>query len=467
MPIPKPNKGETQKEFIPRCMAILNEEFPDNKQRSAVCYSTWRAKDKKDEEENRSYELKLDYSKSNFKIDKETGFLTCTAYLTRSGVFDYKDENGNLIRELRSEKEVFDKESLDSLKLKPIILTHDAGKITVDNIKDFQKGTVGEIITKDDKYVKSNIIITDKDTIDMIIGRKQLGLSTELSCGYRCKVDYEVGEHPEDGYYTFAQKNIKYNHVSIVDKGRAGRNVRILDEQGKQIDFVYGVIVDKSNELQHMKHNKDSNVFATKKEEEKTMADKKTVKFNIKSFDSNYFKMDGLECTVPEEALEILDSLNKKLTMACDAIVKLSKEVGELKGKNDQLNETITTQKNDIAELTDLNSERMKSIINTRNEIIDTANKLKIDHVGKSNKDTMVECIKAVSDGFDPKDKDENYIKGRFDTIKETIGNAEKNDGIMKLADFVNKAKQASSKGSEKKDPRAEFIKMDEEKNRK
>jgi len=42
MPIPTPREGEEQKEFIGRCMKAMNEEFPDNKQRNAVCYSTWR-----------------------------------------------------------------------------------------------------------------------------------------------------------------------------------------------------------------------------------------------------------------------------------------------------------------------------------------------------------------------------------------------------------------------------------------
>lgn len=518
MPIPKPNKGEKQEEYIARCNKLIYEEYPDNKIRNGICFSTWRAKDKKDEYEDRNFKLKLDYAKSNFKIDKDTGFLTCDAYLTRSGVFDYYDEDGNLIRELRSDEEVFDKESLDSLKLKPIILTHDGEKITVDNVKKFQKGTTGENIVRDGKYVKSRIVITDKDTVEMINGRRYLGLSTELSCGYKCKIDYKIGSHPEDGYYTFAQKKIKYNHVAIVEHGRAGSNVRILDQKGKPpflnfhtcrltnpdqyqewgydkdkvkinkkpIDFVYGIKIKESkrtSELQSMRYNKKdwasesarnhclshdgSFIAAKKKEEKKTMIDEKKIKFNIKAFDSKHFKMDGLTGFISEESIEMFDSLNEKLNKACNTITKLSNNIGELQGKNDQLNEVITAQKKDIVELSDLNSERMKSIINTRNEIVEVASKLKVDHVGKSNVEVMVGCIQTISDGFDSKNKDENYIKGRFDTIKESIDTSTKNDGMVQLADFIDKAKLASAQGNEKKDPRADFIKMDKEKNRK
>lgn len=44
MPLPKPNKNEKEKEFISRCMSseTMNKEFPDQKQRAAVCYSQYR-----------------------------------------------------------------------------------------------------------------------------------------------------------------------------------------------------------------------------------------------------------------------------------------------------------------------------------------------------------------------------------------------------------------------------------------
>ncbi len=39
MPIPKKNKGEKLREFIPRCMSdeVMKLEFPDVTQRFAVC----------------------------------------------------------------------------------------------------------------------------------------------------------------------------------------------------------------------------------------------------------------------------------------------------------------------------------------------------------------------------------------------------------------------------------------------
>jgi len=44
MPIPEPKAGETEQEFISRCMSVLSKEDPDklHKQRLAICYSKWR-----------------------------------------------------------------------------------------------------------------------------------------------------------------------------------------------------------------------------------------------------------------------------------------------------------------------------------------------------------------------------------------------------------------------------------------
>jgi len=48
MPLPTPKSGEGQDKFISRCMSsdVMNSEYPDQKQRAAVCYSQFRRKGK-------------------------------------------------------------------------------------------------------------------------------------------------------------------------------------------------------------------------------------------------------------------------------------------------------------------------------------------------------------------------------------------------------------------------------------
>lgn len=44
MPLPSPRKKEEQDKFISRCMGddTMNKDFPDQKQRAAVCYRQYR-----------------------------------------------------------------------------------------------------------------------------------------------------------------------------------------------------------------------------------------------------------------------------------------------------------------------------------------------------------------------------------------------------------------------------------------
>lgn len=46
MPIPTPHSNESEKKFLSRCMSnkVMLEEYPDAKQRSAICYSQYRKK---------------------------------------------------------------------------------------------------------------------------------------------------------------------------------------------------------------------------------------------------------------------------------------------------------------------------------------------------------------------------------------------------------------------------------------
>ena len=48
MPIPSPNAKEEKNDFISRCMSngVMQKEFPDSKQRVAVCHTSWRKKHK-------------------------------------------------------------------------------------------------------------------------------------------------------------------------------------------------------------------------------------------------------------------------------------------------------------------------------------------------------------------------------------------------------------------------------------
>jgi len=74
MPLPKPHKDETESQFIERCLSndLMNEEYPENNQRLAVCYTQWQERRKS--VEHKSFQLEL-------KKDKEGSFIAKIAEL--------------------------------------------------------------------------------------------------------------------------------------------------------------------------------------------------------------------------------------------------------------------------------------------------------------------------------------------------------------------------------------------------
>ena len=68
MPMPKPNAGEAQKDFVERFMSAMADEYPDEKQRYAVAMQQWKDKDKKMENEEQPLEYTAEV-KTVYEID--------------------------------------------------------------------------------------------------------------------------------------------------------------------------------------------------------------------------------------------------------------------------------------------------------------------------------------------------------------------------------------------------------------
>ena len=72
----------------------------------------------------------------------EEGYLRDTPVVTTVGIFEYHNPDGSVRRELRLPEHVFSPESLASYKGKPVIITHNAGEINVDNVQQEAIGTM-------------------------------------------------------------------------------------------------------------------------------------------------------------------------------------------------------------------------------------------------------------------------------------------------------------------------------------
>lgn len=147
------------------------------------------------------------------------GYLKDRPILTSTGIFEYTNADGSVRRELRLPEDVFDPDSLSSYKGKPIIVTHEAGLITKDNVSDNQIGTILTEGYRSGNDVRAEIIIHDTDEM------KECGLK-ELSLGYNLDLEETPGVW-EGEPYDAIQRNIRINHLALVREARAGEQARL------------------------------------------------------------------------------------------------------------------------------------------------------------------------------------------------------------------------------------------------
>jgi len=159
---------------------------------------------------------------SNNKFIDNDGALVCrNAILGKAGEQKYAGyelglDSNEIILIDRPYGEVFDKESLSSLRGKMITLDHPGEDVGIDNMRELSKGFVLDAWQEGHKIV-GDIKIIDQEVIDLITS----GDMVELSLGYETKLEH-VGDN------RLKQKEIVYNHLALVKRGRA-EIARIVD----------------------------------------------------------------------------------------------------------------------------------------------------------------------------------------------------------------------------------------------
>lgn len=319
-----------------------------------------------------------------FRIDKNPlpkvyrtseGYIKGTAIVTRTGIFKYVDNQGNIRLELRHPEDVLEEDSLESLKQIPITVEHPTVLVDSSNVKQLGVGLTGETVKIDGENIKTTVTITAIEGVEAINSGKE-----ELSLGYTLDLEEEEGIYNGQPY-THRQKNIRYNHLAIVERGRAGANARLNFDS-----FECGMIVDENIKLER----------------------ENMVKINI----------DNVDVEVDEAVKKAYDNLNARLDSA-------TAEAETLKAKLDETEEQLKQAK-------EINSDSAISAkAKYRVELIAKAGKVvNIDGLyDLSDREIKLSVIKSRYDSLDLADKSDDYVSARFDAICEALTN---NDEAIK-----------------------------------
>ena len=154
--------------------------------------------------------------------------------LSLVGVFPYSGksispecEPNKIYMVYRPAEELSSADCVDSFKLIPWIDNHvmlgseDEG-LTPSEQKGVQ-GVIGQDVYFEGDTLRGNIKVFSQAMAELIANGKK-----ELSCGYRCKYEYAPGTL--DGVkYDYVQREIRGNHLALVENGRMGTEVAVLD----------------------------------------------------------------------------------------------------------------------------------------------------------------------------------------------------------------------------------------------
>lgn len=182
----------------------------------------------------------------------DEGFLRVPGRVARIGVQDYlarelglDGDPNRVIRVYRPAEEVFAPASLDSYNAADVTDNHPGGLVHSENYRTVVRGVVSGPGRRDGDYVVCDLIIKDKPTIDAINSGK-----CELSAGYTAIYAEEPGATEDGQAYDYVQRDIKINHVAIVERARAGGQARVFDHNPENGNMTHKVILDSGRQVE-------------------------------------------------------------------------------------------------------------------------------------------------------------------------------------------------------------------------
>lgn len=164
------------------------------------------------------------------------GYMVVDSAVARIGVQEYyaaelgdefKDLPANtVVRVDRPASVVFGDDSLASYAHKPLTNDHPSSAVTAETWKRDAIGWTGDEARQDGKRVRVPMLMADAQAIaDVQAGKR------EWSAGYGVTFERVAGVNDDGEAYDARITSQKINHIALVDKGRAGPDCRIGDNE--------------------------------------------------------------------------------------------------------------------------------------------------------------------------------------------------------------------------------------------
>lgn len=369
--------------------------------------------------------------------------------LTRVGIFEYQNPDGTIRRELRLPEEVFAPESLASYKGKPVILTHEAGMIDTENVQQEHIGTILSEGIQDGENVRAQIVIHDAHSLSY-------GLR-ELSVGYSLDLEETPGEWKGQPYDAI-QRNIRVNHLALVEKARAGDSARLnIDGKDTQQNQKGGntmskrkdgltpeeiaKLVEEYKKRKEQRMQQSSQMVADEEGSEENPQGNQdegegTASDPVQDVKDRRDRRDASgDCETMDEANGVIAQQDEDIQKLLDFIAQLQAKIDfdeaseENKSTENNADEEGAEQpsqeekKETPVNMDSVKLDAVESYISQKIELIRLGDKLNMDGIETMKPmDAKKAIIKKVNPNIRLDGKDKAYIDAMFDITKESIG---------------------------------------------
>lgn len=173
------------------------------------------------------------YANDSARIVDGNGYVTVEGNpISKEGVYDYlgseipgyPGDPNDVVKVYRPASELSSQETIDSFKLMPFIIDHTwLGDEGTDPGELPMSGMTGEQVYWDPPFLRSNIRWFSERVKEALDSGK-----LELSPAYKWDVYLKPGVF-EGQPYQYVQRNLRGNHLALIDTGRTGEEVAVMD----------------------------------------------------------------------------------------------------------------------------------------------------------------------------------------------------------------------------------------------
>jgi hypothetical protein len=261
-------------------------------------------------------------SPTKFKVTRtDDGRMHCEGAFAKDGILEYRNPNGQVIRELRRPEVNADPKTLESFKFLPMTIEHPPlGLLNSQSYKSHAIGMTDSSARYDSEFggILGLLSIFDGEAIQMVDSKQKV----ELSAGYTCDISNKPGVWNGQPYDR-EQINVRANHLALTSKGRAGQEV-CLRMDSADIKAGIGIALDESNEI---------NKFSFKGE--KRMAAVRCDGVEYDNIPEVFASVMGQKLTQLDELKHRLDALDNNNSTLLQKLEDIESERDQYQGRCD------------------------------------------------------------------------------------------------------------------------------------